>query len=893
MKKEPRSWFWVPPVEQEVDEEISFHLEMHTRDLIANGMTPDAAHDVARQRLGDLHRLRGECVSLGRKRNRIMRLTQWLDDSRDDVLLAARRLKQSSGFTLAAVATLALGIGANSAIFTLADATLLRPLRFPEADRLVMIHERTADVARGVVAPFEVAEWSSRNHTFESLASTTFVGKRAMTDADGTAAQIDTKAVSRRFFDVFRVRPVVGRTFLAADDHPNADAVILSEGLWRGHFGSDLSIIGHQIRLDGDPFTVIGIVPASFQVLSSTDAWTLMETTFMRSPGGVGHYLRVIGRLAPDVTLEAARSDMYTLAAAIAKERPELNKDRGVTLEPLHDGLISADLRLTAKVLLGIVGFVLLTCCANVANLMLARTSARARELAVRSALGAGGHRLARLLLTESFVVSALAAAIGALLGAAIIDAAPSLLPPGVLPIDIRLSFDGRVLAFCAATAFGLALAFGAAPAWQAARVPPLHSMTFGSRGSSARASRFRNALAMSQVTAAVVLLCGAGLLLRSLAALTRIDSGSHARELLTMTTQVPFVRPGAPPSRPYATDASRLQFYNAVEREVRSVPGVRRVVWASALPFDGWWMGMPFQRADEPPRPEGQRDVSRYAHVGPGYLEVLGIPLIAGRTFTSADTDNSVPVCMVDEAFVRRYLRDRTPMGTRLVVRGITTAGRPVPVREIVGVVGQVKEQPDEKDAEPHIFVPVAQDPPYGLSLVVQPTAGFAAALAPAVRGAITRIDKERPVQNVRTIEAIGYEATSPARFRATLVAAFAALALTLAIVGVFGVLAYSVQQRVREFGIRIALGATTGNVLRLVFASTVRMLTGGVLAGLIGAALLARSIASFLFGVKPLDLVTFSSVAMLLALTAAVATAIPAWRAARVDPIVALRDE
>jgi putative ABC transport system permease protein len=261
-----------------------------------------------------------------------------------------------------------------------------------------MIHEWTPTTSRGVVAPFEVAEWSARNRTFESLAATTFGGRRALIAADGTGTQINTQTVSVRFFDVFRVKPVSGRTFVAADDHPGADAVVISERLWTGQFGRDPGIVGRQIRLDGDRFTVIGIVPVTFQVMSASDAWTLLETTFMRSPGGVGHYLRVAGRLAPGATLGAARSDMDAVAAAIARERPDLNKDRGVTLEPLHDGLINTDLRLTAKLLIGIVGFVLLTCCANVANLILARTSARARELAVRSALGAGGRRIVRLL---------------------------------------------------------------------------------------------------------------------------------------------------------------------------------------------------------------------------------------------------------------------------------------------------------------------------------------------------------------------------------------------------------------------------------------------------------------------------------------------------------------
>ena len=376
-------------------------------------------------------------------------------------------------------------------------------------------------------------------------------------------------------------------------------------------------------------------------------------------------------------------------------------------IEPLHDGLVNADLRLTAKLLLGVVGFVLLTCCANVANLVLARTSGRARELAVRSALGAGGRRIARLLLSESLVLSTIAAVLGAGLGAAILTAAPSLLPPGVLPVDVSLAFDARVLAFCAAAGVGLALAFGAAPAWQAVRLPPLQAIASGGRTSTGGGSRFRSLLAMSQIAAAVVLLCGAGLLLRSLVALGRVDAGFRTSELLTMRVGLPFVRPDARAGTPYLTPDSRRNFYKAVEHEVRSVAGVRNFSWGSQMPLDGWWIGYGFTREGDPPRPEDQRDPTRYQAVGPSYFEMLGIRLIAGRAFTNADTDGSVPVCIVNEAFARRYLSDRAPIGSRLIVRAIFTGGGSLPVREVVGVVGDVKERPDEPSPQPHSTSP------------------------------------------------------------------------------------------------------------------------------------------------------------------------------------------
>jgi putative ABC transport system permease protein len=892
MKKDPRTWVWVPPVEQEVEEELAFHLEMHTRDLIANGMPPDAAREAARQRLGDIHRLQRTCVSLGRKRDRTMRITQWLDDCRDDLIVAVRRLKQSPGFTAVAVLTLALGIGANSAIFALADAALLRPLHFPEPDRLMRLYERTPTTERNVVAPFEVAAWSDRSRTFQAIAGF-WPTRRAMTGADGTGEQIDVQTVSIRFFDVFRVAPLAGRTFIAADDRPGADAVIVSERLWKGRFGGDPGLLDRQVKFDGDQFRVVGIMPDGFQVLSPSDAWFITPTSFMRSPAGVAHFLRVAGRLAPRTPLADARREMSTIADAIGRERPEMNKDRGVLVETLHDGLIDPDLQLTAKLLLGVVAFVLLTCCANVANLMLARTSTRARELAVRSALGAGGRRIARLLFTESLVLAGLAAVLGAALGAAILDAAPSFMPPRVLPVDVRLTFDERVLAFCAVAAFMLALAFSAVPAWQASHLPPVQAMTTGGRTSTRSGSWFRSVLAMSQIAAAVVLLCGAGLLLRSLFALGQVDSGSRASEVLTMTISLPFVRSNPPPGMRYVTPDSQLQFYEAVEREVRSVAGVRDVAFGSALPLEGWWIGMFFQLEDAPPRPEAMRDQSRYQHVGPSYFNTLGVPLVAGRAFTSADTAGSPPVCIVNEALARKYLKGRSPVGARIIVRGMNTGAAPLPVREIVGVVSNVKERPDETDAQPQIYVPFAQDTPSQLSLAVAPAGGSAAMLAPAVRAAIARVDRERPVQDVKTIAGIRREATSPARFRSVLVGAFALLAMTLSLVGVFGVLAYSVQQRVREFGVRVALGATTTNVLAIVFGSTARIVGVGVVAGLLAAAALGRSMSAFLFGVQPIDPLTFASVATLLASTAMLAATIPAVRAARVDPIVALRDE
>jgi putative ABC transport system permease protein len=893
MNRSLRSWLWRVPLDQEVDEELAFHIAMRTRELVDKGVDPRIAREMVLARLGDVNRLRRTCVDLGRKRDREMRLTQWLEEFRDDVRLAARQLRMSPGFTFVATITLALGIGANSAIFALADAALIRPLSFPHPDRLAMLWESKPDQARTVVAPFEFVAWSERNHSFDLMAAVTFSSNRATTGADGTGQQVANQMVTVRFFDVLGVKPIVGRTFTGAEDSADANVVVISEGFWRTRLGGDPNVVGRPIILDGQPFSVVGVMPAGFQLVARSDVWTVMNTPFMRSPAGVAHFLRVVGRLAPGTTLERAQADMNAIAAAIERERPEMNRDRGVSIEPLHEALVGQELRLTSILLLGVVGFVLLMCCGNVANLLLARTAARRRELAVRSALGAGRRRVVRQLLTESLVLALLGGTAGAGVGIAILEVAPTLIPVGLLPVGVMLEFDGRVLAFCAVTAFAVAIAFGAAPARQATGVSLVELMISGSRTSTAHGTRLRRALAVVQVAVSVLLLCGAGLLLRTLFVLEDVDSGSRARDVLTMEVTVPFANPGLPSPGPYATETGRANFYDAVEREVSALPGVRSAAWGSALPLDGWWIAMPAQIDGDPPQPEGLRPLVFYELVSPSYFRTLDIPLLLGRHFDGRDIAAGAPVCIVDEAFVRLHLRGRNPIGARVVVRGMNTGGRPLPVREIVGVVAQVRQRPDERDGQPHVYAPLAQDPGPKASLVVQPSEGPASALAPVIRAAVARVDRERPVAAVRTLAEIGDQANSRPRFRAILVGTFAALALVLALVGVFGLIGYSVQQRLREFGVRVALGATRSSVIALVLADARRVVTTGVVIGLASAAALARSIGSFLFGVQPFDAVTFVSVALVLGLSAALATAIPAWRAAQVDPIEAFRNE
>ena len=454
MKRSLRSWLWRVPLDQEVDEEIAFHLEMRVRELVDRGMDPIAARSLATARLGDLNRLKRTCMELGRKRDREMRLTRWLDELRDDVKFAVRQLRHSPAFALVAALTLALGIGANGAIFALVDATLLRPLPFPHPDRLVMLWERTGAETHDGVSPLNLADWNSRSRSFERIAGfVPSVGGMVMAGTDGNAETVSRQWVTSGVFEALGVTPIVGRTFSLADDRSHTHVAVLNESFWRTRFNADRAVVGRDLKLDGTLYTIIGVVPERAQVIGRSSIWAMVSLHGAPPQARSAYMLQAVGRLKPGVTFDAATSDLGAIASALAREFPTTNQGRSVTIEPMHDAVIGSDLRFTSMLFLGVVGFVLLMCCANVANLLLARATVRTRELAIRSALGAGRRRVIRQLLTESLVLSTIGGVLGAVVGAAIVSAAPGLIPPGVLPGAVVLTFDSRVVAFCAVTA--------------------------------------------------------------------------------------------------------------------------------------------------------------------------------------------------------------------------------------------------------------------------------------------------------------------------------------------------------------------------------------------------------------------------------------------------------
>jgi putative ABC transport system permease protein len=799
-----------------------------------------------------------------------------------DLRYAVRVLRKAPGFTLVTILVLAIGIGANSAIFSLVDAALLRPLPFRDADRLVLVWERSARQARNRVAPLNFLDWKEQSHAFASLAGVASA-PRTLTGLTEQPERIPGQAVTADFFTVLGVAPIAGRAFLPEDAAPTSRVVIVSERFWRNRTGSDPSLLGRTVQLDGQPYTVIGIVPADFQILAPSEMWTLLSP--QRTPDQRrSRFLQVIGRLGPNASMQAATTDLTAVADNISRVSPDTNKDWGITIEPLRDALIGTELHTTSLVLAGVAFFVLLMACANVANLLLARGVDRLREIAVRAALGGSRSRIVKQMLTESVLLALLGGVAGLLLGWWMVRVAPSVLPVGTLPEAVLVRFDWRVASFAIVLSVITGIIFGLAPAWHLATASLSETLSHDSRTASGGMGRFRAALVVVEVAGAVLLVTGAGLLVRTLMSLNAVDPGYRAENVLTMYVSVPFNR--------YKPD-QLAAFYDGIEREVAQVPGVRAAALGGNLPLDGSDMGQTFQVVGTPAPPDrANQPLAQYKTVGGRYFQTLGIPILQGRAFNDRDVATGQPVCIVNEEFVRRYLGGRDPLASQIAVRPVVLGPAQPIARQIVGVIGQVKEQVGEDENAVELYVPIAQNPWYSASVVVQTEGNPRNYIGPA-KAAIAKVDKNQPVTRVRTIAEIATGAVARPRFRAQLVGTFATMALVLAAVGVFGVLAFSVHRRVREFGLRMALGAQPSDVLRMVLGGAFKVTATGIVIGLIAAALLVKSLSTLLFGVAPFDPLTFIVAPAILALTALIAGAVPAWRAVHVDPVRALRQD
>ncbi len=797
----------------------------------------------------------------------------------NDLKFAFRQLLKNPGFTAVAVLTLALGIGANTAVFSVINATLLRPFPYENPERLIILQERNAGGGLQDASYLNFADWRSQSASFESMAAQR-EGESFNFSGSGEPERLQGQIVSSNFFQTLGIRPFRGRDFVAEDDRLGAMPVtILSYGFWQRRFGADESVLGKPITLNNQSFTVIGVTPANFQFRTVADVFVpigLSAERFRlrgRDPG-VG----VVARLKPAVSIVQAESELNAIAARLEQEYPETNTGKRVRVESLHESFVGGT-RLSLLTLLGAVGLVLLIACANVANLLLVRGAVRQREMALRAALGAGRWRIVRQLFAESVLLAALGGVLGVMLAYWGTNLITSYLPGGV-PRLREADIDSTVFGFTLGLSLLAGVVFGMAPAWQASRANVTQTLQEGGRGSTGSRQRLRSALVVSEIALTLAVLVGAGLLIQSFWRLQQVDSGFDARNVLMMQISVK-AGPG---------EGARIaDFFEQLQQKVHSLPGVKSVAVSDGLPIlrDANWS--PFNiEGRPPPEPGNQTWAIRYT-VSPEYFQTLGIQLLKGRGFTAQDTLNSPPVAIIDETFARRHFQSEDPLG-----KGLILALPDGPGIEIVGVVRHVKHAGLEERAagSPQFYLNFNQRRSSASHLLVRSVVD-PLSLAGAVRDQVWALSKDQPVYNVRTMQQLVSQSIAPRRFSALLMVIFGFVALVLASIGLYGMMSYSVSQRTSEIGIRVALGAQRRDVLRMVIKQAIGLALLGVVVGLVTALASARLLRNLLFGVGAADPLTFGAVAFLLFGVALLASLVPARRATNVDPMEALREQ
>ncbi len=868
-------------VEADVDDEIAFHLEMRTRELIEDGMEPHAAREEALRFFGEVEGVRRRCREIGRQTVRGQRWIEVLAELGQDAVFALRQLRKAPAFALIAVLTLALGIGATTAIFSLLHAVVLRPLPFPHPDRIVQLWRTEHGDDRSVAAASFLGFREARS--FSRLAAA-WTASFNLT-GDGPPERILGDRVSAGYFDVFGVRPELGRVFTEAEDRPGRDrVVVLSDSLWRQRFAADRQVVGRTFRLNGLAYEVIGVLPAAFE-LRAVDArlWVPVAFTPEQAANFGNSYLHVLGRLRPGVSRKAAAAEVAAIARRLAPLDLPSRRGQGTRLEPFLDHLLGG-YRKRLLILLGAVGCVLLIACVNVANLLLARGGVRSREIAVRAALGAGRGRIVRQLLTESLVLGLAGGLAGLGLAHAGVRFMVAISPAGV-PRLATAGIDGAALAFALAVALAASLLFGLVPALRTAR-PDLQSMLKeGGRAVSSPRDRMRTVLMVAEVALALVLLVGAGLLIRSAIRLQAVEVGFDPSGLLTAQLSLPFADyPGGP-------DRAVKTVLEAVDR-VGRIPGVSSAAAASILPLSRSNVSSTLD-VEERPVPEAERMIGNTRQVTPGYFGTLRTPLVRGRDFTARDRAGAPDVAIVNRQLARRAWGSEEVLGKRLAY----WRDEKGPVwMTVVGVAGDVRQGQLADETRPEVYLPLEQansdllgEHELSMALVVR-AAGDPAAIAPRVRQAVLAVDPRLPVFDLLTMEEIRTSLAATTRFNMLLLTALGAIGLLLAAVGIYGVIAYFVSQRTQEIGLRMALGATEGGVLSLVVWQAMRPVLLGVAVGLAGAAAAGRAIAGLLFEVSATDPATFAGVVLVLATAALLASWLPAKRAARVEPTRAL---
>lgn len=879
-----------PTREAEITDELAQHLEDEYEQALGHGISPEEAQRAVLNNLNTSDSLARELKHLEQRvpQNPVPmgtpRRSNMIGDLGQDMRYGLRMLAKNPAFTAIAVIALALGIGANSAIFSVVDAILLRPLPYKNPEQLVMIWEEATHLGFPKDTPPAATflDWRQQATVFSGMAA--LAHRRFNLSGAGEPERLDGRRVSANTFDLLGVKPIVGRTFVPEEDKPGTKVVILNESLWKRRFGGDPGVIGRAITLNNESYTVIGVMPESVHLFSSErwrdQVWVPMAFPPEEATNRGAHFLYVIARMKPGVTLHQARAEMDTIAARLAHQYPEFNTRRGAVVSPLQEEMVG-NMKPALLILLGAVAFVLLIACANVANLLLARAAVRQKEIALRLALGADRARLTKQLLVESVMLSLIGGAVGLAFAYAGLRMLNRFIPAGIAHAD-AIGINGTVLVFTLLIALVTGIIFGLAPATQASHFNLNETLNEGGRdaGAGAHGKRLRSALVIAEVAISVVLLIGAGLLINSFMHLRNLDPGFRTDHLLAVSIDLPQVK--------YPDTARRVAFFDEVVRRVQSLPGVRSVAIAGNLPFtyDGDSTVIAVEGIPDPPMDQWPDVVFRVA--GPGYFSSMEIPLVSGRDFTDQDTLNSLDAVIVSEKTAKHYWPNENPIGKRLKL-GATTDK--IPWNTVVGVVKDVRQNSFVAEPKMEMYFTYKQLHDLSANALVVRTSIDPLTLATAVRNAVWSVDKDQPVGNIDSMDNIVATAVARQRFSMLLLAIFAGLALILAAVGIYGVMSYTVAQQTREIGIRMALGAKRLDVLKMTVTQGIKLVGLGLVIGLPSAFILTRVMASLLFGISASDPITFVSISLVIFAVASLASYIPALRATKVDPMIALR--